>query len=160
MSKKRQLLILAAVAGLAALWPLSDRSAPAQENPAESQPAVTETAAPQEGSVARGRVSFRIYCASCHGATAQGNGPVGAYLKIPPADLTRLAAKNKGEFPADRVAASIDGREVPSHGPRDMPVWGLSFQTPEKDSDQEAEVRLRILDLTAFLRSIQGPVSK
>jgi mono/diheme cytochrome c family protein len=158
MSKKSkgglQILMLVTAAGLAALWPLSDRSAPAQENPAESRP---------EGSVARGRTSFRIYCASCHGAAAQGNGPVGAYLKIPPSDLTQLAAKNKGEFPADRVAASIDGRDElshPSHGPHDMPVWGMSFQTPGKDSDQEAEVRSRILDLTAFLRSIQGPVSK
>jgi len=150
MSKKSnrelKLLILITVAGLAALWPLSDRSAPAEENPAESRP---------EGNVARGRVSFRIYCASCHGALAQGDGPVGGYLKIPPADLTQLAAKNKGEFPVDRVTASIDGREVPSHGPRDMPVWGLSFQVPGKDSNQEAEVRARILDLTAFLRSIQ-----
>lgn len=152
MSKKSglQLLMLATAVTLAALWPLSDRSAPAQENSTESR----------EGNVARGRNTFRIYCASCHGATAQGNGPVGAYLKIPPADLTRLAASNKGEFPAERVAASIDGREVPSHGPRDMPVWGMTFQTPGKDSDQEAEVRGRILDLTAFLRSIQAPAAK
>jgi len=156
MSKKNngglKLLILVTAAGLAALWPLSDRSAPAQENPAVAEAPAT----PPAGSVARGRVSFRIYCASCHGALAQGDGPVGGYLKIPPADLTKLAAKNKGEFPADRVTASIDGREVPSHGPRDMPVWGMSFQTPGKDSDQEAEVRSRILDLTAFLRSIQA----
>lgn len=143
---KLELLMLATAVALAILWPLNDRSAPAQENP-------------QAGSVARGRVSFRIYCASCHGALAQGDGPVSGYLKIPPADLTKLAAnnkKNKGEFPADRVAASIDGREVPIHGSRDMPIWGMSFQIPGKDSNQEAEVRARILDLTAFLRSIQA----
>jgi hypothetical protein len=54
------------------------------------------------------------------------------------------------------VAASIDGREVPTHGTRDMPIWGLSFQVPGKDSNQEAEVRARIEDLTAFLRAVQA----
>jgi mono/diheme cytochrome c family protein len=146
-----QAFLLATAAALA-LWPLSDRPAPAQEN----SPPTTKP----EGSVARGRVAFRIYCASCHGVTAQGDGPVGTYLKIPPSNLTRLSAKNKGEFPEERVYSIIDGRDVPSHGSRDMPVWGLSFQTPEKDSNQEAEVRSRILDLTAFLRSIQGTPAK
>lgn len=150
-----QILVLASAAALSVLWPLRDPPAPAQESPAAASERL-------EGSAVRGRNTFRIYCASCHGATAKGNGPVGAYLKIPPADLTRLAAENQGTFPTDRAYSIIDGRDagVPSHGPRDMPVWGLSFQTPEKDTDQESEVRGRILDLVAFLRSIQGSAAK
>jgi len=146
-----QIVVLAATASLPVLWPLHDRPAPAQDNP-------TAAAPDQAGSAVRGRNTFRIYCASCHGTAAKGNGPVGAYLKIPPADLTRIAARNKGEFPAERVYSIIDGRDpgVPSHGTRDMPVWGLSFQTPGKDTDQEGEVRGRILDLVAFLKSLQG----
>ena len=81
------------------------------------------------------------------------------YLKIPPVDLTRLAERNNGPFPADRVFASIDGREaaavVPTHGPRDMPVWGESFQDTAKEADQEVEARQKIADLIAFLESVQ-----
>ena len=36
-----------------------------------------------------------------------------------------------------------------------MPIWGLSFQDPHRDSDQEGEIRERILDLVAFIESIQ-----
>lgn len=156
-----QALALASAAMLAVVWPSSDRSAPAQENPPAA--AVDQKAVHvEEGSAAKGKVAFRIYCGSCHGAAAQGDGPVGKWLKVPPTDLTRLAAKNKGKFPADRVYQVIDGRSspVPSHGPRDMPVWGLSFQTPGNDSNQEAEVRARILDLTAFIKSVQEAAGK
>jgi len=151
-----QILVLASAAALSVLWPLHDPPAPAQENP----PAAS--AERPEGSPVRGRNTFRIYCASCHGAAAKGDGPVAAYLKIPPSDLTKVAAANQGKFPADQVYSIIDGRDpaVPSHGPRDMPVWGLSFQTPGKDTDQEAEVRGRIVDLVAFLKSIQGSAAK
>jgi hypothetical protein len=38
-----------------------------------------------------------------------------------------------------------------------MPVWGIGFRDPGRDSDQEAEVRQRILDLVAFIASIQEP---
>ncbi len=152
-----QALLLASAAVAVALWPSPARPAPAQENPPA---AVTEQKAAhhEEGSAAKGRVSFRIYCGSCHGAAAQGDGPVGKWLKIPPTDLTQLTAKNQGKFPAERVYQVIDGRQspVPSHGPRDMPVWGLSFQTPGNDSNQEAEVRARILDLSAFIKSVQA----
>jgi mono/diheme cytochrome c family protein len=153
------ILLLAAAAAIPVLWPLHDPPAPAQDNPTAAS---NDQPEPTGGSAVRGRNAFRIYCASCHGATAKGNGPVGSYLKIPPSDLTRLAVRNKGDFPADRVYSIIDGRDsaVPTHGTRDMPVWGLSFQTTGKDTDQEGEVRGRILDLVAFLKSIQGSAAK
>jgi len=146
-----QVLVLASAALLAALWPMGS---------ANSAEEVIQPAAPvHEGSAVRGRVAYRLYCASCHGPAAQGDGPVSGYLKIPPADLTKLAQGNGGSFPAERVFASIDGRAeaetVPAHGPRDMPVWGMSFQDPAKDTDQEAEAQARIADLVAFLESVQ-----
>jgi mono/diheme cytochrome c family protein len=146
-----QVLVLASAAALSAFWPMGAAQSNAEE---VIQPAAAQTT----GSAPRGRVSYRLYCASCHGQTAEGNGPVAAYLKISPVDLTRLAERNKGQFPVERVTASIDGREaevVPSHGPRDMPVWGLSFQDPAKDTDQEAEAQQRIADLVAFLQTLQ-----
>jgi hypothetical protein len=77
-------------------------------------------------------------------------------LRVRPANLTNLSRKNDGSFPAEEVRDAIDGREeVRSHGMREMPVWGLSFQEQERDSDQEREVRGQIDDLVAYLRSIQ-----
>lgn len=148
-----QVLALASAAILSAFWPMGDARSSAEE---VLQPAAAAAHAP--GNAARGRVAYRLYCASCHGQTAQGDGPVAAYLKTPPVDLTRLATGNDGKFPSDRVTARIDGRDaeaVPSHGPSDMPVWGLSFQDPAKDTNQEAEAQARIADLVAFLETVQ-----
>jgi mono/diheme cytochrome c family protein len=146
-----QVLVLASAAILAALWPM--------ETPSSAEE-VLQPAAPAHsaGSAARGRVAYRLYCASCHGQAAQGDGPVSGYLKTPPADLTQLAQRNQGVFPADRVFATIDGRAAeaaPAHGPSDMPVWGMSFQDPAKDTNQEAEAQAKIADLVAFLESVQ-----
>lgn len=149
-----QVLALASVAVLSAFWPPAEARQSAEE---VIQPPAA--AAPAQGSATRGRVAYRLYCASCHGQTAQGDGPVAPYLKIPPGDLTRLAAGNAGKFPVDRVFTKIDGREaaaaVPTHGPSDMPVWGMSFQDPAKDTNQEADAQAKIADLVAFLESVQ-----
>ncbi|HSF42488.1 MAG TPA: hypothetical protein VLT87_21975 [Thermoanaerobaculia bacterium] len=105
----------------------------------------------------RGELGYRVHCASCHGSSGRGDGPMADHLKVEPADLTRLSRDNQGVFPAERVYTSIDGRrEVRGHGTASMPVWGLTFQTAGRDSDQEKEVRERILDLMTYLESIQG----
>ncbi len=105
--------------------------------------------------VARGKVAFRIYCRSCHGAEGQGNGPLAQELRTRPSDLSRLRAKD-GSFPRDEIASKIDGRLlVNSHGPSDMPVWGYSFQIAGSDSAQDEEVRKKIEDLVAFLETLQ-----
>lgn len=145
-----QVLVLASATILASLWPVdSGRTEEVLQPAAQAHPV---------GSAARGRVAYRLYCASCHGTAAQGDGPVAQYLKTPPVDLTKLAQGNNGTFPFERVFASIDGRAadaVPEHGPRDMPVWGMSFQDPAKDTNQEADAQAKIADLIAFLETMQ-----
>ena len=106
-----------------------------------------------------GRTEFAQYCASCHGADARGAGPVAIALLKPPADLTRIAARRAGAFPADEIAAWIDGRLAPpAHGTREMPVWGvrLAEGLPPGELSQDL-VRGRILTLVDYLRSIQAP---
>ena len=106
--------------------------------------------------VDRGRVSYRVHCANCHGDQAAGRGPMAEVLKVAPTDLTTLAERNGGAFPHARVYRSIDGRdEIPAHGRRGMPVWGLGLQDPGRDSDQEGTVREQILDLVAYLETLQ-----
>lgn len=117
-------------------------------------PAAAEDSGP---SAERGALLFRINCASCHGQSATGDGPVAEVLEVKPADLTALTAGHDGDFPTDEVRRTIDGREdLAAHGRREMPVWGLSFQDRGRDTDQEAEVRARIDDLIAYLRTIQA----
>jgi len=116
----------------------------------------TRVAAPAAERIEAGKRSFHIHCASCHGEAAKGDGPVAKDLRIRPADLTALAKANGGVFPHDRAYRAIDGRDtVRGHGPGSMPVWGLSFQSRDRDSDQEAQAREQIRDLLAYLASIQ-----
>lgn len=137
MSKTLRILTLAIVF-FVAVWPLVTA--------AEEEP----------GNAARGRASFTLYCSSCHGKSAKGDGPVASSLKTAPADLTQLALSNGGKFPVDQTYAYIDGRRgVGAHGPSDMPVWGLSFQDPGRDTNQESMVKHKISDLVAYIESVQ-----
>jgi mono/diheme cytochrome c family protein len=109
--------------------------------------------AQDEESIARGRTTFRVYCQSCHGADARGNGRIAELMKVRPADLTQLARENDGTFPADKLARIIDGRaDVAAHGDREMPVWGQSFL---ETAGNEADVKTRIQQLVDFLQTIQ-----
>jgi mono/diheme cytochrome c family protein len=102
-----------------------------------------------------GAALFKMYCASCHGTTAKGDGPVAALLRHRPSDLTLLAKRNKGTFDAETVLRVIDGRQpVKGHGGWDMPVWGDAFQGPEGAADDK-HVRARIEAIVDFLGSIQ-----
>lgn len=107
------------------------------------------------GSVPFGKSIFRGYCQSCHGATAQGDGPVGVHLKVPPANLTEISQRNDGAFPADKVAKAIEsGRGIKGHGSHEMPIWGEAFEVVEGGQSQE-QVGQRVADLVAYLESIQ-----
>ncbi|MBR1086571.1 cytochrome c [Bradyrhizobium manausense] len=118
-----------------------------------------------------GKSEFLSSCASCHGADARGKGPVSEQLKIPPPDLTILARKNNGEFPASAVYEIIDGsKTIPTHGNREMPVWGERFnpivnlphyvdpsywEKAGPDQRPEVVVRKRILSVIDYLNRIQ-----
>jgi mono/diheme cytochrome c family protein len=76
-----------------------------------------------------GKAEYQSNCASCHGVSGKGDGPVAPSLAVKPSNLTTLAKKNGGVFPTQRVFEIIDGRQdVKAHGPRTMPVWGKEFQ--------------------------------
>lgn len=104
-----------------------------------------------------GHSDFLRLCASCHGTSARGDGPAASSLKVPPADLTRIAARRAGTFPAREVTEYIDGRrDLAAHGSREMPVWGQLLARPIPDFATGEEVlRGRLLVLVEYLRSIQ-----
>lgn len=95
---------------------------------------------------------YRAYCASCHGKDGKGDGPVAPALKVSPPDLTMLAERQRGVFPAEEVQAILRGTAVSVHGSEEMPVWGPIFQALDPS---DARVKARIASLVAHLRSIQ-----
>ncbi len=107
-----------------------------------------------------GEAEFMNSCAVCHGENGEGFGPLAELLTVKPADLTRLEARNGGEFPYWSVFTTIDGRHVvPGHGDRDMPVWGQQFL--EEDSKEfgalggEMTTQARIHALVGYIETLQ-----
>jgi len=101
---------------------------------------------------------FKRYCASCHGVSGSGDGPVSASLKNSPADLTGLAAANGGTFPKKHVTDVVQGnkdydQKFRTHGPSDMPVWGNIILD---DSDGRTSIaNARINNIVSYIESLQ-----
>jgi mono/diheme cytochrome c family protein len=100
---------------------------------------------------------FQRFCASCHGKSADGNGPVAPFFKLRPPDLTQIARRSAGQFPAEKVRQIIDGRQrTLPHGTREMPVWGLELELADGQSaDPRKQADANISLLVEYLRSIQ-----
>jgi mono/diheme cytochrome c family protein len=122
---------------------------PAQEPTPKVQPVGATPTSP-----ASGKEMFRAYCASCHGAAGKGNGPAAAALKEQPTDLTSLARKNGGKFPAMLVTSSIRDGAQAGHGSKDMPVWGPVLSSVSNDS--QAVVDQRVGNLVGYIQSLQA----
>ena len=118
--------------------------------------------AQQEDVVEAGKLSYRHYCAVCHGLNGKGTGEMAKLLKVKPADLTQLGGKNYDIFPFWDVYRAIDGRkEIWGHGPRDMPIWGTVLKA-EASPDRGAELQAyaRMLEIVYYIESIQVPTRR
>ena len=104
-----------------------------------------------------GEETFHRFCASCHGETGVGDGPVAAGLPIAVPDLTLLRQRQGDDFPAATLRKIIDGRElVIYHGTRYMPVWGYEFWVEEgADEAAQRSVERIIENLLTYIESIQ-----
>lgn len=105
----------------------------------------------------QGKRRYKESCSGCHGTSARGNGPVPPHLQVPVPDLTLIASRRGGSFPADEVYRIVDGQaDLSAHGPRHMPVWGYEFFG--EGADDEAAHRMataKVESLVQFLSSIQ-----
>jgi len=76
-------------------------------------------------------------------------------MKTPPTDLTTLAQKSGGKYPAAHVASVIRGQaSLPSHGSQDMPVWGPLFSSISQG--HEAQVQQRVTNLVKYIQTLQA----
>lgn len=98
---------------------------------------------------------YRTYCASCHGASARGDGPLASSMTKKPANLAEIAKRNGGQFPSDLVFRTIDGRQpVRGYGGPDMPLWGDAF-SKSREAGGADRVKAVIQSLVDYLESIQ-----
>ncbi len=92
-------------------------------------------------------------CAICHGKDLKGTGGVPEPYREPP-DLTTLARKHGGTFPATYVRNVVEtGSTIPAHGPAEMPIWGTDFV---RDEWTAQEMAARIANLVNFIKSRQA----
>lgn len=123
---------------------------------------ITSVAQDKGQKVDFGKREFESNCASCHGKSGKGDGPLKEMLNKSPPDLTQLAKNNNGVFPMDRLYKVIEGTDTPAHGSRDMPVWGLDYRIQAGEYymdvpyDPEAYVRTRILALLEYINRLQA----
>jgi mono/diheme cytochrome c family protein len=66
-------------------------------------------AASATGDAAKGKADFEMDCASCHGTSGKGDGPVGKALTPPPRDFT------KGVFKYDTDGDGKTGTDADLH---------------------------------------------
>ena len=104
-----------------------------------------------------GRAVYEQYCASCHGLTADGKGPVAEEMKISPADLRKLGQKYGTPIPKPKLRELIDGRQmVRSHGTADMPVWGDNLiRNAPPTANVELFKRGTIIVILDYLETLQ-----
>ncbi|MFN3992268.1 MAG: c-type cytochrome [Tabrizicola flagellatus] len=106
-----------------------------------------------------GAEDFATYCAACHGAGGKGDGPAAAGLDRKPADLTRIAARNGGEFPGTRVMAKIWGYTGGRNGASPMPQFGPLLQgdlVPYDGGDGIATpTPVRLVQIAEYLKTLQ-----
>jgi mono/diheme cytochrome c family protein len=139
----RLVLVLSLVGGLVGSVAVIAAQTPRRDPP----PLILESLA--------GRDSFERYCATCHGRSGLGDGPLVSQLKTRPTNLAALARANGGQFPRQRVAAFVEGSSrSASHGSSDMPIWGRAFRALDTS---DARVKVRLDNLVAYVESLQTP---
>jgi mono/diheme cytochrome c family protein len=105
------------------------------------------------------KAAYLKYCSACHGDSGKGDGVVSGFMTPRPTDLTQLAKKAGGTFPATAVMQGIDGtKSVRGHGDADMPVWGELFRRDTSISDpaRDAEVRAKVQLIADYVATLQA----
>jgi cytochrome c553 len=106
-----------------------------------------------------GAADFATFCAACHGADGKGDGPAAEGFDVTPADLTSIAARRGGKYPATEVMAKIYGYTGGRDGDRVMPKFGALLQSETVLYDGgdgiPTPTPLRLVQLAEYVRALQ-----
>jgi mono/diheme cytochrome c family protein len=108
--------------------------------------------------VAQPSADYAQYCADCHGATGQGDGPSAAGLTPNPTNLAQLSAQNGGVFPTTRVMAQIWGYSGgKGHGvmPQFAPMMDGALVLYDGGDGIETPTPERLVALAEYLKQLQ-----
>jgi mono/diheme cytochrome c family protein len=119
-----------------------------------------------------GKDLFKEYCLHCHGEDGRGHGPDAAVLRVPPPDLTTIAARNGGKFSNAAVEDKINGWKLVPRNMKDMsdmtnamntgkdaqsvpvmPLFGPIFAAiyPQEVRDRQ----IRMANIIRYVKSLQ-----
>jgi mono/diheme cytochrome c family protein len=115
---------------------------PERSIPIEGPIAIPGMGAPEnpvkadDASIARGAELYSINCKMCHGQTAEGNGPIAAFLANKPANLTSPIVQSKSDGSMFlTITNGVAGK---------MPALNENFTVPER------------WDLVNFIRTLKS----
>lgn len=115
-------------------------------------PALADVAPTPNNQVELGEMTYRTYCALCHG-TSGAPGMFTDALKKSAPNLTEIAKRNGGQFPDVKVEQIIRDGGISGHGTMRLLSWERYFRT---DTSEE-QVDQVIHDLIEYLKNHQIP---
>ncbi|MDU8946641.1 c-type cytochrome [Ovoidimarina sediminis] len=108
-----------------------------------------------------GRTLYVQNCAACHGVDGRGDGPKGVGLNTPPADLTKIAARRDGMWPALEIMDILSGYSRNILPREDMPVVVniLDNEMSEFDPGNGEPILMptKLIAVAHYLESLQDP---
>jgi mono/diheme cytochrome c family protein len=110
--------------------------------------AIAPTAAFAAADLAKGKETFKMICATCHGETGKGDGPGGAGLQPPPRDFSKAQFKfdtNKN----GKAGEDADLKAVISKGAAEF--GGSPLMTPWAGTLSDADID----NVIAVIRSLK-----
>ena len=111
-----------------------------------------------------GKILYMQHCVTCHGVDGKGDGPAAAGLSTTPADLTKIAARRDGIWPALEIMEILSGYSRNTQPREDMPVIVdiLDHDMSEFDPGNGDPFLMptKLIEIANYLESLQDPAPK
>lgn len=101
-----------------------------------------DNTATDQATLERGQAHYLLFCANCHGVSADGQGPLVGLLKVVPSNLTVLRRLGPPSV-TERIFTAVDGGHQVPAGEHKMPIFSDNL-----------EVRT-VREIALYLNSIQ-----